>query len=454
MLKLVEKLHSPMAIVINRRSNLFKNEDISYVSAYLASVRQKLLPYHSRSLSKYPTKEEQNKMFLQSYQEVNELFIDEHLSMGNNDYLEQCYDIFSNIHKLVRKYDIVYDLKLEQNRKKFMENDPNQFPVYNLTGSDSIPDYKTIWELKKDFSEEFEELNGHFLYTKNSKIDHPESGKGVFLSCQERKFILPGSLLGFYPGLVTLGHYAPPKLEVNSTYPYLKRYDDIWLDPYKLIPYPIRHDLSLDEYYDEQRIATLLTGSPEIKQASIPISYLNPLALGHIINHPPPDTPANIKFIDIFIPKNFFPIDFLRYLPNILDSDDIKKYLGTKRSIRAVGIISVNEIKHNEELYVDYIGEDLIPDAFRPDWLLQPPPRNPFLVKEKYFTKPNYLDKLLHKTYQIAFGKENIEFKKYITRDEGLDIIRSNANIKILQNQIRDENKLISDGQISKKLIP
>ena len=144
MLKLVDKFHTPLSLAISRRSSLFKNEDTNYVSAFLTSVRQKLLPFHSKSLKNYPSKSELEKIYSEIYKEVNELYIDEHDTIGNNDYLEQTYDIFSNIHKLVRKYEIVYDIKLEENRKKFFKNDPNDFPVYNLTGSDLEPDYKTI----------------------------------------------------------------------------------------------------------------------------------------------------------------------------------------------------------------------------------------------------------------------------------------------------------------------
>jgi len=34
---------------------------------------------------------------------------------------------------------------------------------------------------------------------------------------------------------------------------------------------------------------------------------INPYAVGHMINHPPPDTPANIKLIDFDLPMTFFP---------------------------------------------------------------------------------------------------------------------------------------------------
>lgn len=451
MLKIVDKLHLPLSLVINRRSALLKNEDIAYVSAFLAGLRQKLLPLRSKSLSHCPRKDEINKIYSELYNELNELYIDEHMTMANNDYLEQCYEIFSNIHKLVRKYEIVYDLKLEENRKKFHQNDPDSFPIYNLTGSDSIPEYKTIWELKADFKEEFEELNGHYLYLRKSKIEHPDANKGVFLSCKDRKFVLPGTLLGFYPGVIHFSFLPTPKLEVNSTYPYLKRYDGVWLDPEKKIPYPLNPILSLEENFEMEADACEITGIKELNNHDklVPISYLNPLSLGHKINHPPPDTEANVKFIDISIPYNFFPAHFLRYLPNIYECQNKKtnQPSGTAtKYIRSVAIISLTEIKHDQELFVDYIEEDLIPDTYRPDWLLQPPPRNPYLIKQEYTTKPNVLDKIAHKIYQISYGKENIEFKKYIKREEGLDLIRSNENIKRLRKELQEGTKLLENS--------
>jgi len=46
-----------------------------------------------------------------------------------------------------------------------------------------------------------EENLGFALKLKDSKIEHQDAGKGVFVSCKQRKFLLPGTLLGFYPGV-------------------------------------------------------------------------------------------------------------------------------------------------------------------------------------------------------------------------------------------------------------
>lgn len=449
MLKLADKIHVPVSTVINRRTSLFKIEDVGYVSAFLTSLRQKLLPMHSKSLNQYPNRSEMDKMYKELYTELNELYTDEHWTISNNDYIEQCYDIFSNIHKLVRKYEIVYDLKLEENKRKFYENDPDQFPVYNLTGNNNEPDYKTIWELKKDFAEDFEENIGFNIVCKKSQIEHPDSGKGVFLSCKKRRFVLPGTLLGFYPGIIYIK--KPPPIELNAPFPYLKRPDGVYIDPNQVIPYPYKHGMSLSEFEKDEQLAIELTGIREIIYKLIPIKYLNPVALGHRINHAPPDLSPNVKFIDIDIPFTFFPNDFLRYLPNIREMKASTKTGEYFKNLRTVGIVSLSEIKDNDELYADYIDEDMVPDTYRPDWLLEPPPRNPYLIKKEYVHKRNLFDNIILKAYLNVYGKENLEFKKFIKREEGLDLIRANANIKSLQSELTEQNKLTDQSNNDKQ---
>jgi hypothetical protein len=87
----------------------------------------------------------------------------------------------------------------------------------------------------------------------------------------------------------------------------------------------------------------------------IPVSFLNPLAKGHRINHPPPDTKANVKLIDFDIPYTFYPTDFIRYLPFIFNTIPPLREKYHASRIRGVAIVAVDEINHDEELYVDYL---------------------------------------------------------------------------------------------------
>lgn len=50
---------------------------------------------------------------------------------------------------------------------------------------------------------------------------------------------------------------------------------------------------------------------------TINAEMLNPFAVGHIVNHPPPDVAANIKLIDFDLPYTFFPTFMGRYIPYI-----------------------------------------------------------------------------------------------------------------------------------------
>ncbi len=50
--------------------------------------------------------------------------------------------------------------------------------------------------------------------------------------------------------------------------------------------------------------------------------FINPFALGHKINHPPPDTASNVILLDMVIPDHFFPQDYMKYLPYLKYSHD------------------------------------------------------------------------------------------------------------------------------------
>ena len=43
---------------------------------------------------------------------------------------------------------------------------------------------------------------GHYLRIQDSLIDHHEAGKGVFVSCRTQNLVLPGTLLGLFPGVI------------------------------------------------------------------------------------------------------------------------------------------------------------------------------------------------------------------------------------------------------------
>jgi hypothetical protein len=74
-------------------------------------------------------------------------------------------------------------MKLEENRKKFYSNNPDQFPIYDLSYEGNLPEYKTIWEMYPNFKEELEENLGFFLYKKISKIEH-QGMRMIYFRCR------------------------------------------------------------------------------------------------------------------------------------------------------------------------------------------------------------------------------------------------------------------------------
>lgn len=115
--------------------------------------------------------------------------------------MEQLYDLLSSIHKYIRKYELVYDLNLEENKRRFLENDPNTFPIYNMSYNSTKPDFMSIWNLDKEILKDIQKEVGFALEIRNSNIEHHEADKGVFLKTLKKPFVLPGTLLGFYPGV-------------------------------------------------------------------------------------------------------------------------------------------------------------------------------------------------------------------------------------------------------------
>lgn len=111
---------------------------------------------------------------------------------------------------------------------------------------------------------------------------------------------------------------------------------------------------------------------------------VNPYAVGHFVNHPPPDVAANVKFIDFDMPPTFFPSYMSRYVP-YLDRHDNYAYkrrqneTRTNDVIRAVAMVSLDTIAHGDELYVDYLEDERAEEDYTPDWLIKPPSPSPFL---------------------------------------------------------------------------
>ena len=288
------------------------------------------------------------------------------------------------MHKYLRKYELIYDINKEETKQIFNITDPDTFPIYNLSYKyKSEVDYISTCNIIEDYYIAFLKEVGFNLKVKKSKIKHLDAHDGVFLNCLNKTnkiFILPGTLIGFFPGVIYSKKHYEKKLNnsvtqssilKNSPYPYLKRFDNSYVDPYAAVPYPLFNTISIEDF--EEYKQNTLANNQKLNYIDIPLYKTNNLALGHLINHPPPDTEANVTFIDFNIPANFFPSYFLRYMPNVRYSNEnydtktrinIGKLLfkqkenevsNSNRSIRLTGIVSIKEILNVEELYADYM---------------------------------------------------------------------------------------------------
>ena len=96
------------------------------------------------------------------------------------------------------------------------------------------------------------------------------------------------------------------------------------------------------------------------KLTRVPGEFFNPYAVGHMVNHPPPDTSANVKFVDFDLPYTFFPSALGKYLPYINSRETVMKRSSQAETrsndvMRAVAMVSQQIISDGDELYVDYL---------------------------------------------------------------------------------------------------
>ena len=90
----------------------------------------------------------------------------------------------------------------------------------------------------------------------------------------------------------------------------------------------------------------------------------------------------------------------------------------------------------------------MTPATFRPDWLLSPPPRNPYLLKEEYTLAPNLIDKILYNIYLLS-SPDDDELEKFIKREEGNDLKLSQKTVKSIQNEIKNSKLLESQNNLN-----
>ena len=108
--------------------------------------------------------------------------------------------------------------------------------------------------------------------------------------------------------------------------PYLLRYVGFWLDHEQELPYPMPEPgTSYEEFYENFMFQAELRGEDDASFVKVPADDINPYALGHLINHPPPDIPVNAKLLDFDLPYTFFPSTYARYIPYIVRREEVQQ---------------------------------------------------------------------------------------------------------------------------------
>lgn len=97
------------------------------------------------------------------------------------------------------------------------------------------------------------------------------------------------------------------------------------------------------------------------------------------------------------------------------------------------------------KLYILFFStEGLILPGYYPDWLISPPPSNPYLVKEEFVTKHKFIDKGLFKLHELTSSSKVVEFEEFknlISSNDGESIKSARAAVKLKQIELDRANK-------------
>jgi len=434
--------------IVERQYRAWKHEDIGYRAAFLGRMRNAINRYQQEN-NKYPNQEEYDKLQSKVYDEVNMLDTPEHWEINKANTLEQLFDNLNALHKKARNKDLVINKRYEELSKVTDIIDPDKFPIFSLIERYADEDLVSIWEYKPELLEEARKDIGFSLQVKQSKIEHHDAGDGVFLSCVEPGTkVCKGTLLGIVPGIIQSSYELPPQEDPRVEKSYLTCYDDTSIKFDAFLPYPLNFGYSLEEVYSN-RESTEEHRKDKTGLTEVPGEFFNPYAVGHKINHPPPETPVNVILSDLIIPKAFFP-DYLRqYLPYIsLSSDKENKFVAEyyhNDCIHGIGILAAEDIVDGEELYCDYFEFQRYSMSFTPDWLIKPPPLSPYLTKFEYENNFSFLAKIIDAYIVSKQGNVYEEFLKKVKHDQDEhNLLKQTViqdRINAAKNKVKKEQK-------------
>ncbi|CAD8111813.1 unnamed protein product [Paramecium primaurelia] len=389
-------------ILIKEYTNL-KSEELAFRYAALAKLRTQELEFEA----------------------LHQLDPIEHWDISKISLLPQIFTLLANLHRATRSDSLIQYPQIEAVNRITALLDPNMFPVQDLSLKLHTSDTMTIWEKSK--TQRVTKNLGFKLNLRESTIDHSDAGEGVFLETlpANKRLVPAGTLLGFVPGLIydnykSYGEKTPPDM-------HFFRFDGPIFDFTSKIFYPYVPGFGYDEYEQKiQEIDDLAARSNRPYRNKSKGGYelvkgedINPYALGHKINHTPRNKSTNVCLIDIFVPKNFFPEELMKFWPTqyfstTQDFLQSKSILDNhyKNHIRGLGFISVTDIKDGEELYLDYLESCLFNmEIESPDWLIKPPPLHPQICKCNL--RQESLLMMLLEDYAFQQTKDGKNFDKF-----------------------------------------
>jgi hypothetical protein len=206
---------------------------------------------------------------------------------------------------------------------------------------------------------EIPHIDGFTLQTRKSRIEHEESGYGLFVD----GVVCPGTVVALYPGSVYFARQLTEEITRDNDY-MISRYDGAVVDG---------RDWGERAVELVQRSRALrLAGGADADYTDQLKRFKNPFALGNHINHPPPGEEPNVMacafdFTASDENPRTLPEELQPFIPNNTPIDSLL-YRQSGLLQRAVVLIATRPLK-DEELLLNYRYNPAHP---YPDWYAQP----------------------------------------------------------------------------------
>lgn len=187
----------------------------------------------------------------------------------------------------------------------------------------------------EDVTGTFQKAHGSSIRVKPSSIVHPDAGMGAWIQGSANV----GQIIALFPGVVySQNHHRkiPGYPSLGKTGDFLMaRFDGNIIDARAWMEYK-----NLDVLENER--SQLLCG----------LERNNPLAVGHMINHPPTDGSPNVipAAFDLTIDEG---MDKRKMLPVVQYTDETVEERHQVVSISGIAFVALRQMK-DEEVFVDY----------------------------------------------------------------------------------------------------